>query len=86
MDIGPNESCNTSKDDFQLASGNSPTRTASSIHDNGCKSLHNIKAAVNACEDTIYRERLPPLYYNGTKILPQVIKSQDFEEYMYLIN
>ncbi|XP_071139970.1 uncharacterized protein [Mytilus edulis] len=71
MDIGPNESCNTSKDDFQLASGNSPTRTASSIHDNGCKSLHNIKAAVNACEDTIYRERLPPLDYNGTKILPQ---------------
>lgn len=72
MDIGPNESWNTSKDDFQLVSGTSPTRTASSIHDNGCKSLHNIKAAVKACEDATSRQRLPPLDYNGTKIIPQV--------------
>ncbi|CAG2228754.1 unnamed protein product [Mytilus edulis] len=59
MDIGSNESWNTSKDDFQLVSGTSPTRTASSIHDNGCKSLHNIKAAVNACEDEPTTAPLP---------------------------
>ncbi|CAC5359325.1 Serine/threonine-protein kinase nekl-2,Probable serine/threonine-protein kinase nek3,Serine/threonine-protein kinase Nek1,Serine/threonine-protein kinase Nek6,Serine/threonine-protein kinase Nek7,Serine/threonine-protein kinase Nek8,Serine/threonine-protein kinase Nek11,Serine/threonine-protein kinase Nek3,Serine/threonine-protein kinase Nek4,Serine/threonine-protein kinase Nek9,Serine/threonine-protein kinase Nek5 [Mytilus coruscus] len=71
MDIGPKESWNTSKDDSQLVCGTSPTRTASSIHDNGCKSLHNIKAAVKVCEDITSQERLPPLDYNGTKILLQ---------------
>ena len=58
----------SSKDDWQLSPPNSPHKHSDSLHDNGCKSLHNIREAVKTSEKSVSCQELPALDYKGIEV------------------
>jgi hypothetical protein len=64
------EGCNSSKDDFVLTTNTSSRHQTGAVHNNGCKSLHNIQEAVRASEKS--SGPLSTLDYTGSEFLAQV--------------